>query len=159
MAPVSLLHWYWHFWVALSYTVIRRDLKMVFKKVKVFVLLLSVGLLSACASPAASIPALQATEAAAPVSSSPQATEAATNAATATKLPAPTVESSPTSQPAAEVTVSFADDVLPILKSRCVNCHGGDRIEEDLSLRSYSDIFAGSKNGAVVVPSDADHSK
>ena len=131
---------------------------MVSMKVKV-VLLLLVGLLSACASPATSVPVSQPTESAAPAIPSTQPTEAATSTLAATETSVPTVESSPTSQPVAEAGVSFTNDVLPILESRCVNCHGGDRTEEDLSLKTYSDIFAGSQNGAVVVPNDADHSK
>ena len=58
----------------------------------------------------------------------------------------------PTEAPAA--TVSFANDVLPILESRCVNCHGGDRIEKGLSLRNYDEVMAGSENGPVIVPGD-----
>jgi mono/diheme cytochrome c family protein len=76
-----------------------------------------------------------------------------------TETSAPTVESSPTSQPAAAVTPSFVNDVLPILEGRCVNCHGGDRTEEGLNLKTHSDLLAGSDNGAVVIPNDADHSK
>ena len=132
---------------------------MVSMKVKVFVLLLLVGLLSACASPATSAPVSQPTEAAAPAITSTQTTEAATSAPAATETSAPAAENSPTSEPATGATVSFANDVLPILESRCVNCHGGDRTEEDLSLKTYNDLLAGSQNGAVVVPNDADHSK
>ena len=62
----------------------------------------------------------------------------------------------PTEAPAA--TVSFTNDVLPILESRCVNCHGGDRIEEGLLLRSYDEVMAGSQNGVVVVPGDTANS-
>ena len=132
---------------------------MVSMKVKVFVLLLLVGLLSACASPATSAPNSLPTKAVAPAMTSTQPTEAATSAPVATETSAPAAESSPTSEPATGATVSFTNDVLPILESRCVNCHGGDRTEEDLSLKTYSDLLAGSKNGAVVVPNDADHSK
>ena len=51
--------------------------------------------------------------------------------------------------------VSFADDVLPILQSRCLTCHGGDRIEGELVVGSYVELMAGSKSGAVVLPGDA----
>lgn len=50
--------------------------------------------------------------------------------------------------------VSFADDVLPIIESRCVKCHGGDKIEEGLLMRTYDEIMAGSENGPIVVPGD-----
>ena len=58
--------------------------------------------------------------------------------------------------PAGEV--SFANDVLPIIESRCVNCHGGDRIEAELLMRTYEEIMAGSENGAVVIPGDVEGS-
>lgn len=56
-------------------------------------------------------------------------------------------------------SVSFANDVLPIINNRCAKCHGGDRIEKQLNLLSYSTLIAGSENGPVVVPGDADSSK
>jgi mono/diheme cytochrome c family protein len=58
--------------------------------------------------------------------------------------------------PAGEV--SFANDVLPIIESRCVKCHGGDRIEEGLLMRTYDEILAGSDNGAILVPGDVEGS-
>jgi mono/diheme cytochrome c family protein len=54
--------------------------------------------------------------------------------------------------------VSFADDVLPIIESRCVKCHGGDKIEEGLLMRTYDEIMAGSENGPIVVPGDIEGS-
>ena len=62
----------------------------------------------------------------------------------------------PTEAPAA--TVSFANDVMPIIESRCVNCHGGERIEEGLLMRTYDEIMAGSDNGPVIVPGDTTNS-
>ena len=50
--------------------------------------------------------------------------------------------------------VSFANDVFPIIDSRCANCHGGERIEEGLVMLTYADIMAGSDNGLVIVPGD-----
>jgi hypothetical protein len=41
------------------------------------------------------------------------------------------------------------------LESRCLNCHGGERVEEGLVMRSYADLMAGSDNGPVVVPGDS----
>lgn len=51
-----------------------------------------------------------------------------------------------------DTTVSFSAGVLPIMESRCVNCHGGERVEDGLYLRTYDEIMAGSENGAVVIP-------
>jgi len=56
-------------------------------------------------------------------------------------------------------TVSFANDVLPIIESRCINCHGRERVEKDLNLKTYTDMMAGSENGPVVTAGDAAHSK
>jgi hypothetical protein len=128
---------------------------MVSKKVKVFVLLVIVGLLSACASPAT--PASQATE----VVVLPTETEAptATSAPIATDTSVPVAESSPTAEAApAGAAISFANDILPLLESRCVNCHGGDRIEEGLILKTFADLMKGSEDGVVVIPGDAEHS-
>jgi hypothetical protein len=75
----------------------------------------------------------------------------------------PQPEEEPTAEPTEEqvesaATVSFSADVLPILESRCVNCHGGDRIEGDFLLRSYDELMAGGESGAVVIPGDVDSS-
>jgi uncharacterized membrane protein len=55
-------------------------------------------------------------------------------------------------------SVSFANDVMPVLQSRCLNCHGGERVEAGLNMGSYEEIMAGSENGPVIVPGDAANS-
>ena len=122
------------------------------KQVQFVVLLLVTGLLSACVSNTTQTPALQPTvvvETIAPATQAPTATSAATITS------APAAQDTPA---ASAATVSFSKDIVPILDNSCVNCHGGDRIEEGLKLQSYEDVFAGSKNGAVVVPGDASNS-
>jgi hypothetical protein len=57
-----------------------------------------------------------------------------------------------------ENLVSFSNDVLPIIESRCLNCHGGERREEGLNMTSYAGLLPGSVNGAVIVPGDAENS-
>lgn len=79
----------------------------------------------------------------------PLPTEAPTEAAVEAEEPSPTEAPSE-----ASAVVSFANDVLPIIESRCVNCHGGDRIEEGLLLRTYDEIMAGSDNGPIILPGD-----
>jgi mono/diheme cytochrome c family protein len=119
---------------------------------KIVPLILIVGLLSACGTqPAASqSSASQPTEVVVPATEIPAATVAA---------PTDTAQAQPTEAPASEPApatgVSFASDVLPILNSRCVNCHGGDRVEEGLILRNYSELMTGSDNGPVITPGDA----
>jgi len=51
-------------------------------------------------------------------------------------------------------TVSFADDVLPILLDRCAECHGDDNPEEGLVLLTHNDLMLGSWYGSVVKPGD-----
>lgn len=55
-------------------------------------------------------------------------------------------------------TVSFSKDVLPLLQSRCVNCHGGQKTSKGLNMTSYAKLMAGSQNGAVVIPGNVDKS-
>ncbi|MBI5826084.1 MAG: hypothetical protein HZB18_18835 [Chloroflexi bacterium] len=74
---------------------------------------------------------------------------AITDIPTATE--APSIEKAPS-------VVSFLNDVKPILDARCIKCHGVERIKEGLDLQSYENIFAGSRNGPVLEPGNADES-
>jgi uncharacterized membrane protein len=125
-------------------------------KVKFVVLLLLVGVLSACASPSTVTPTSQPQPTEAPV----QATEAPTNIpAAATDTSAPAVENTPTAGTTASgATVSFANDIHPLLESRCVNCHGGQKTEKELNMTSYEGVMAGSEDGPAVIPGDAANS-
>ena len=97
------------------------------------------------------------------------ATEVPTEVPTEEPTEAPTEESTlepteePTEEPAVSeepvvASVSFSADVLPIINSRCMNCHGGRNIEAGLNLRTYEDIMAGSENGPVIIPGDGEGS-
>jgi hypothetical protein len=66
--------------------------------------------------------------------------------ASPSSTPAPTEESG---------EVSFSGDVLPILQRRCVKCHGGEKTEEGLILKTYAAVMAGSWNGPVIEPGSA----
>ena len=79
-----------------------------------------------------------------------------TEAVAEAEEPAPT--EAPAEAPAENATVSFANDVFPILDSRCVNCHGGQRVEAGLLMRTYDEIMAGSENGLVILPGDVEGS-
>lgn len=124
-------------------------------KTKLLVFILIAGLISACGSQPTEMPASPPTEEPAPATLAPTTPPAPTaEAATPTEVPA----EQPTAEPAALTGVSFANDVLPILNSRCLNCHGGDRIEEGLLIGSYGELMAGSANGPVIIPGDAEGS-
>ncbi|HLO29581.1 MAG TPA: c-type cytochrome domain-containing protein [Anaerolineales bacterium] len=107
--------------------------------VKALIFIFIIGLLSGCGSQSAGTPA-----------SVSQPTNPPLSADTA----------APATQAAAQGgTVSFVNEVLPILKSRCVNCHGADRVEKGLGLQTYHDVMAGSENGPVVTSGKAVDSK
>ncbi|MDO8533586.1 MAG: c-type cytochrome domain-containing protein [Xanthobacteraceae bacterium] len=56
---------------------------------------------------------------------------------------------------------SFAEDVFPIFKGRCLDCHqpGGKGYEASgLDLRTYEGLMKGTKFGPMVVPRDPDTS-
>ena len=133
---------------------------MKFTYVKFALSVLMIGLLSACgAQPAASTePASQPTEVVQPTAVPPTQAPPSTDTAAPTAPAVATDPAAATQPPASGATVSFANDVLPILQSRCVNCHGGNEIEEGLLLRSHAEVMAGSDNGPVIVPGDAANS-
>ena len=59
----------------------------------------------------------------------------------------------------ARAAVDFAKDVVPILQSRCVECHGPDKQKGKLRLDSKADLLKGGKDGEVVKPGDAANSE
>ena len=115
-------------------------------------------LLSACGAQATPQTITDPT-AASPAQESTQPTGAAspTAAAPATATTAP--EATEQSEAPGDVLISFKTDVLPILESRCIKCHGGDKTEAKLNLTSYKGLMAGAEKGVVVVASDAAKSK
>jgi mono/diheme cytochrome c family protein len=124
-------------------------------KPTVIVFALLVFLVTACGASATAIPA---TEPPAPASI-PTDTLVPTIEPSATlALPIYTPIPAASDTPAAAATVSFANDVMPILQSRCFNCHGGDDVKEGLSFASYDTLMAGSINGPVLIPGDAANS-
>lgn len=54
---------------------------------------------------------------------------------------------------------TYADDVLPIFKQHCTNCHGNDKQKSDLNLATYATLQKGGASGAVVVPGNPDKSR
>jgi hypothetical protein len=67
----------------------------------------------------------------------------------------------PSAQLCAAEPQSFSEDILPILKGRCMSCHqpGGEGYEKSgLDLTSYEGLMKGNKFGAMVIPRDPDGS-
>lgn len=122
--------------------------------VKIVLLVLLTASLTACGAPATEAPAVQPTDTVVPATDVPTDLPPATDT-TAPTEPAAATEAPATEPAAAGATVSFASDVLPIIQSRCINCHGGQRTEEGLDMNSHASLLAGSENGPVVIPGDA----
>lgn len=61
-----------------------------------------------------------------------------------------------------EPQVSFRDDVQPILRSNCIECHippnGEGYLKAGLSMATYGDLMRGSIYEPVIVPGDSRHS-
>jgi len=133
---------------------------MISSRVSVLTLLLGLSLfMAACASaapieepPAAEAPSLVETAAPTAVAEEPAEEQAPATEAEAVE---------PTSEPAAAASggVSFQNDILPIFDRSCIRCHGGNRTEAELDLRSYASLMAGSENGPVIVAGDDEASE
>ena len=50
--------------------------------------------------------------------------------------------------------VTYQDDLLPVLRDSCLNCHNPDKKKAGLDLSTYQGTMAGSDNGVVVKPGD-----
>ena len=52
----------------------------------------------------------------------------------------------------AALAIDFAKDVAPILETRCVRCHSGEKSKGGLSLSTKSGFVKGGDSGVIVVP-------
>lgn len=120
------------------------------------VTVLTIFALTACGSQA---PTPTATEPATATQAvdTPTQPPTATNTVIPTELPATDTAVPATEAPAAS-SVSFANDVQPILDAKCIKCHGVERVKEGLDIQTYDTIMAGSFNGPVIVPGNANDS-
>jgi Planctomycete cytochrome C len=100
-----------------------------------------------------------------------QTTQTPPETTTPTKAPAqPTQTSAPTNTPrptstiapatnipseTSAISISFANDVMPILSNSCNECHGIRQIKEGLDMTTYETLMAGSFNGTVITPGNA----
>ena len=77
---------------------------------------------------------------------------------------APVEETSATEAPVAEennsssANVSFANDIMPIFQTSCVECHGVRSTKEGLDMLTYENLLAGSRHGPVLLPGNANES-
>ena len=71
------------------------------------------------------------------------------------------VTGDPTPVCAATPETSFQEDVFPIFKGRCIDCHqpSGQGYEQSgLDLSTYEGVMKGTKFGPIVIPGDPDTS-
>lgn len=54
---------------------------------------------------------------------------------------------------------TYDEDVLPVFKQHCTNCHGNDKQKGDLNLATFAALQKGGSSGAVVVPGNPDKSR
>jgi len=59
---------------------------------------------------------------------------------------------------AASPKITYQDNVLPIFRNACLNCHNPDKKKGGLDISSYSAAMAGSDSQKVIIPGDADGS-
>ena len=57
--------------------------------------------------------------------------------------------------PHTDVTISYANDVRPILENRCAQCHMGNFVSAGLNMNTYETLMQGSQDGPVIVPGNA----
>ena len=58
----------------------------------------------------------------------------------------------------APAKVTYTDNILPIFRNACTNCHNPDKKKAGLDLTSYQATIAGSENGPVIKPGNPDGS-
>jgi hypothetical protein len=57
-----------------------------------------------------------------------------------------------------QATVSYAQDVKPIIDTYCIECHqagGAGQVASGFSMASYADLMQGTSNGPMVIAGDS----
>lgn len=60
--------------------------------------------------------------------------------------------------PAGKPKVTYEDQVLPIFRNHCNNCHNPDKAKGDLDLSTFNSLMKGGGSGEAVKPADAEDS-
>jgi predicted small lipoprotein YifL len=127
------------------------------KKIIPSIFLLTIFTLAACGGSAPASPLDVEPAAPAPAESQPTATSAPVEEAI-TEEAAPTEEATSPEIEAGSSSVSFENDVRPILDAKCIRCHGVQSTREGLDMLNYTNLMKGSRNGSVVTPGNAEES-
>lgn len=51
--------------------------------------------------------------------------------------------------------VTYQDDIMPVLRNACLNCHNPDKKKAGLDLSTYDAAMTGSDNGKMIKPGDS----
>lgn len=113
-------------------------------------ILLLVGLLSACG-----VQPTKVNEAAANTQLAPTEVSSADSAP---QMETPATEATSAAETSSGETVSYSKDILPILETSCVKCHGVEKVSRGLDLTTFEKTMAGSVKGPVILPGDASSS-
>src|SRR5262249_36623824 len=55
--------------------------------------------------------------------------------------------------------VTYDEQVLPILRDKCIACHSQDKSRGGLVVSTYTTLMAGGSSGEVIKPGDPDNSR
>ncbi len=121
----------------------------------VSILILMMILASACGgqTPPATPEPAAATQTSVPPTNTPSPTNTSVPAPIDTLIPA---TEAPTE--AAPAGISYANDVAPIFQASCNKCHGIEQVKEGLNMTTFETLMAGSFNGSVITPGNANDS-
>lgn len=60
--------------------------------------------------------------------------------------------------PSVQGTLSYTNDILPVLQGKCAACHGDENGSAGLQVTTYAALMKGGKSGVVVIPGEPDQS-
>ncbi|ARU41868.1 hypothetical protein CCB80_12245 [Armatimonadetes bacterium Uphvl-Ar1] len=56
------------------------------------------------------------------------------------------------------VTVSFKEDINPLIQANCLGCHSGPKAKEGIDMSSYELLTTSGEHGAIIKPGDSSSS-
>lgn len=120
-------------------------------------LLLTLFVIAACSAGSATQ-----TETTAPTETAIQPTDIPTSTSTiapATDTQTEAAATEAATEAPASTGVSYSANVKPIFDAKCIKCHGVESTKEGLDMQTYENLMAGSRNGSVITPGNADVSE
>src|SRR5436190_24403448 len=59
----------------------------------------------------------------------------------------------------AQQKLTYDQNILPLLREKCLNCHNADKAKGGLDASNYGKLLEGGSSGEVIKPGDADSSR